>query len=130
MSIDTDVPPPEYNPLYVTAPERRWGREWNELMRRHQQLPFTTLVAGRDPFFFHYCDNLEDWSHVAAFSSGVLVFSEEITEEDRKKILQYDVSFVLHRQHAWPEHWCLGTSALEVFVGWEAAQQRYRVHCL
>jgi hypothetical protein len=120
---DTDVPPPEYNPLYVPLPENR-GREWNELMRQHQQLPFTPLVPGRDPFFFHYCDNLGDWSPVAAFPSGVLVFSEDITEADRQKILQYDVSFVLHRQHAWPAHWGVGTSALEVFVGWEAAQKR------
>lgn len=118
---DTDVPSHDEHPLYHPQPEhRRFARF---VSRTNNNKGYTAFSPSRDPFFFHYMPQQRVWGHVAVFPNAV-VFSEDISEEERKKILQYDVSFVFHHVAAWPAHWCVGTRDLSVLVGWEEAQAR------
>jgi hypothetical protein len=85
---------------------------------------FAAFSTFTDPFFFHFCESLNNWNHVAAFNTGLIVFSEDFPKKDQENILKYDINFVLYKQLAWPLYWCIGTELVEICVGWTDAQKR------
>ena len=79
-------------------------------------------MPADNPFFFHYCISLGYWNFVGIFDSGLIVFQEEFEEKD--EILKNDVQFVLYKQFAWPLHWCIGTSLVEIHYDLGSALKR------
>ena len=112
-AIEADVIAFDEHPLYDKKnPRMNRSKKWE------------MFSTNKDPFFFHYCTSLQYWNYVAVFDSGLIVFGEDFPEQDWKSILQFDINYVLYNQFAWPVHWCVGTSAIQVCYGWESAKKR------